>query len=115
MATFEHSVIFSFSSSLHLLFSLLTAPHKLKNHKRATFEVVGCFAKCDDCVLNFPELLFIDTGETENYGDSLLEYTRQFVNRCAQRSQLRGFEYFGIANYGAVYIYIYSYRVYIKS
>ena len=67
-----------------------------------TFKTVGCFKKCDDCVSNFPELLFIDSGQTEHYGDSLQEYTEQFIRRCAQQSQLRGFDYFGITNYGRV-------------
>jgi hypothetical protein len=93
-------------------FSLSTAPHTSKDDGQRTFEAVGCFSKCDDCFLNFPELLFIDSGQTEHYGDTLQEYTRQFVYRCAKQSQSREFDYFGIANYGdLISYYVSSYAV----
>ena len=90
-------------------FSLSTAPHTSKDDGQRTYEAVGCFSKCDDCLLNFPELLFIDSGQTEHYGDTLQEYTRQFVHRCAKQSQSREFDYFGIANYGDLISYYVSF------
>lgn len=45
-------------------------------------------------------MLFIDTGQSDRYGDSLQDYTEQFIRRCAKESEARGFDYFGVTNYG---------------
>ena len=63
------------------------------------FEAVGCYTSCAT-IPYLPKLLFIDTGLTEHYGDTLNQYTEQLVNRCAKEACINGYAYFGIASYG---------------